>query len=220
MRVPATQLIQTLLLFILAFTIPAFGQAPIKAALVINMTPELFLGELHEAMPPVDEADEDADQPADREPYKLVNRCMHYPFRLELENFSAREGFLVRPWWEMAFPAPIELSIKWADARNRVQRRPVSFGKPGKDANFLQVMLKHEAVKTHKAYLASSAFWRFVGYPFALSNPAALTVQTALGGLNCYTFNHYVHFSDTMGSWPSFVRRQVAQDPRAHPALR
>jgi hypothetical protein len=67
-------------------------------------------------------------------------------------------------------------------------------------------MVKNEAMKAHKDYLESSTFWQFVGYPSALSNQAAQTVKRSIGGLNCYTFNHYVHFNDTMGFWPSFDR--------------
>jgi hypothetical protein len=209
MRNTGVQLIRALFLFNMIFMVPAFGQVPIKAALVINMMPEPYLGQMPESAAPKQGTRPDLDQD-----YMLVNRCMHYPFRLEMANFSAREDFLVSPWWEMTFPARVELSIKWMDAQKRVQQRPVSFGNRTKDANFLQVMIKHEAVQAHKAYLESSAFWRFVGYPFALSDPSVDRIKHWLGTLNCYTFNHYVHFGDTLGAWPSFIRPKWRKIPQ------
>lgn len=202
-------MIRALLLINLTIMVPAFGRAPIKAALVINMTPEPFAGELGELKLAVKaEGKEELKQedPAVTcgDDFELANVCMHHPFRLELEDFKVDPAFLEKHWYRMDFPAPVELSLKWVDGQNLVHQLPVSFGDPRKDANFLRVLIKHDALKAHRAHTRESAFWRLVGYGSSLGEATVDSVRDSIGRMNCLTFNHYVHYGDTMGFWPTF----------------
>jgi hypothetical protein len=211
MHMSGIRLVRVLLLLNLTIIVPAFGRAPIKAALVINSTPEPFAGVLGYVEEVVKaegkgEGKEEVKEEACGGDFELANVCMHYPFRLELEDFKVESGFLEAWWDHMVFKAPIELSLKWVDEQNRVQQRPVSFGNARKDANFLRVLIKHDALKTHTAYLQKSAFGRLVGYGSSLAESTVDEARFSISQLNCLTFNHFVHYNDTMGFWPVFER--------------
>jgi hypothetical protein len=197
---------------------PAFGRDPVKATLVISRTPEPFyadLGEPGRNPAPVQAWGEEADCGGDFTRIEPADIPMHHPFQLKLENFKVERAFLESHFFDMDFQAPVELSLAWQDAQHRVHRFPVSFGSALKDANFLKVLIKHDALKAQQAYRQKSLLGRMAWYWSSLAESTEDDLRFAMRQLNCLTFNHFVHHNESMGFFPVLEAAQWQPIPFA-----
>ncbi|MDR3673462.1 MAG: hypothetical protein P4L36_21635 [Holophaga sp.] len=204
MRLALSDYLRFLALLALCGLAPLRAREPVQAVLAIDLAPATHSGML----------DDDPDPEASQEdPFLLVNHCTHYPFHLRMDNHQGTEEDLSGSFHAMRFPAPVQWTIEYLDRGRPVQRRRVGFGSPVKDANLLKVLMRHQACKDHEARQEQSWIRQMLTRPFAHSEAALAVARGFCARLNCYTFNHFVHFTDTMGFWPFFDRAKWREIP-------
>ena len=123
---------------------------------------------------------------------------MVHPFRFTFENYKATENDLSDR--SLRIRRPIELNLQFpggANGQGRTER--VSFGSRSKTANFFHIMMKYEICRRQQE-AAGSWFWSFCGYPERVIQEAWKPIRS----LNCYSFVHYTHTSDTQGFFSQF----------------
>jgi len=169
---------------------------PIQATLVINLDAKPIAEILLEA-----DLGDDAETPDEDRPL-LVTNAMHYPFRLVMRNFKVHEKDLRES--TLGQGRPLNLSIAFEGGADRREPYRVQLGTYRKTANLFTLLAKYSIHQEQLAYRSGSTFNRLFRTPYLLSEAALQACIARIASLNCYTFAHYVHFSNTMGLWPYF----------------
>lgn len=176
-----------ILLALGALGAPARGDEPIRATLVVSMTPEFHSG-FHAG-----DDDDDA---------LIVNHALRYPFRMETPGFQVNENDLGQYFLGKGAPIALGLELRWEGGWR--ENLPVSFNDSRKNRNFFTLLTKYRIHQEQTAYRNSTGLRRLFNSPYMFSDRAVDDSIQTVSFLNCYTFAHFIHFSETMGFWPFF----------------
>ncbi|BDU73249.1 hypothetical protein [Mesoterricola silvestris] len=179
---------------------PLQAREPIQAVLAINVAEETYIGVQGERPP--SRWYSGAKDPGEDD-FLMINPCLHHPFEVRVSGYAVTDEDLGESLL-MAFPAPVQWSIEYLDRGRVVHRRPVSFTRPAKAANLLRIMLRHQALKAQEASLGHSWIWRQFGRFKAHPEAALAAARDSCSAFNCYTFIHFVHFSEILWLRPQF----------------
>jgi hypothetical protein len=175
--------------------LPATAAGSLDATLVVTLTPVAHSGELTESGLEGEDVSLDGLDPL------VVNVVMTYPFRLETPGFQVTERNLFE--YTLGRDATVNLALELRGAGGR-ERLPVSFHDARKARNFFSLLTKYRVWKDQTDMRSGNRLWTFLHRPFLYSDRAVAEAISTVSFLNCYTFVHFLHFSDTMGFRPYF----------------